>query len=390
MGTDYYKVLGVEKSASDDDIKKAYKKMALKHHPDRNKGSEESAKKFKQVSEAFEVLSDSNKRAVYDQFGEEGLKGGGAPPGAGAAGGNPFAGFGGFPGQGSGGRTTFSFNGAPGMGSGGFSASDPNDIFSAFFGGQSPFGAASFGGGKPGASMFQGMDMDEDERGFPGGFPGSMPRTSSRPGQTRPRANSASDNDDPATEVTKPLPCTLEELYSGTTKKMKISRKMADGSWEPKVIEIAVKAGWKSGTKIKYRGAGNDEIGKSGRVRAQDLTFVVEEKPHDRFKRDGDDLIYEVSIPLADALAGPTDASVGKKNISSLDKRLLSYTIPYPKAGYGGKPISPGQEIVLRGEGFPAKGGKKGDLRIVVKVTFPSQITANQARAIRDSGLGSA
>ena len=76
MGADYYKILGVSKDATDDDIKKAYKKAALKWHPDRNKDNQETAnKKFKEVGEAFEVLSDKNKRAVFDQYGEEGLKG---------------------------------------------------------------------------------------------------------------------------------------------------------------------------------------------------------------------------------------------------------------------------------------------------------------------------
>ncbi|CAG8632849.1 14578_t:CDS:2, partial [Acaulospora colombiana] len=82
MGKDYYKILGVERSADDDAIKKAYKKQALKWHPDRNAGSEEASAKFKDISEAFEVLSDKNKRAVFDQFGEEGLKGGAPPPDA--------------------------------------------------------------------------------------------------------------------------------------------------------------------------------------------------------------------------------------------------------------------------------------------------------------------
>ncbi|TFY76668.1 hypothetical protein EWM64_g7347, partial [Hericium alpestre] len=81
MGTDYYKLLGIKRDANDDEIKKAYRKMALKWHPDRNQGSEEASHKFKEMSEAFEVLSDKQKRTIYDQFGEEGLKGAG--PGAG-------------------------------------------------------------------------------------------------------------------------------------------------------------------------------------------------------------------------------------------------------------------------------------------------------------------
>ncbi|KAG8898131.1 hypothetical protein FRB99_007647 [Tulasnella sp. 403] len=117
-GKDYYKLLGVDRNADDEAIKKAYKKMALKWHPDRNAGSEEANQKFKEISEAFEVLSDKNKRAIYDQFGEEGLKGGGMPSDSGP---NPFAG-GAFPGA------SFSFSSGPG-GSRGFTPSDPSFIF---------------------------------------------------------------------------------------------------------------------------------------------------------------------------------------------------------------------------------------------------------------------
>lgn len=124
-GKDYYKLLGVPKDADDEAIKRAYKKLALKFHPDRNKDNANAKEKFQEIGEAFEVLSDKNKRAVYDQFGEEGLKGGGAPPpGAGGAG------FGGFPGGAGGfggpGGASFSFSSG---GPGGFKPSDPNDIF---------------------------------------------------------------------------------------------------------------------------------------------------------------------------------------------------------------------------------------------------------------------
>ena len=105
MGKDYYGVLGVQKSASDADIKKAYRKLALKYHPDKNKAPE-AEEKFKEVAEAFEVLSDPEKRQVYDQFGEEGLKGGAGPGGPGGSAsfnganfqfhGNPFATFSSF------------------------------------------------------------------------------------------------------------------------------------------------------------------------------------------------------------------------------------------------------------------------------------------------------
>lgn len=131
MGKDYYKVLDVPRSATDDDIKKAYRKMALKYHPDKNKapGAEE---KFKEVAEAYDVLSDAKKKEIYDKYGEEGLKGGmGGGGGGGHGGAGPAGGF----------HYTF--------------AGDPREMFSQFFGGQDPF-AAFFASGPGGARIVVG------------------------------------------------------------------------------------------------------------------------------------------------------------------------------------------------------------------------------------------
>ncbi|XP_061369217.1 uncharacterized protein LOC133312086 isoform X5 [Gastrolobium bilobum] len=134
MGVDYYKVLQVDRSAKDDDLKKAYRKLAMKWHPDKNPNNKKEAEaKFKQISEAYDVLSDPQKRAVYDQYGEEGLKGQVPPPGAG-----------GFSGGSDGGPTTFRFN-----------PRSADDIFSEFFGFSSPFGGmGDMGGGRAGVSGF--------------------------------------------------------------------------------------------------------------------------------------------------------------------------------------------------------------------------------------------
>ena len=123
MGKDYYKILGLAKGASDEDIKKSYRKLALKFHPDKNKdpGAEE---KFKEVAEAYEILSDPKKKEIFDKYGEDGLKmggGGGGGPGAGNAGPSPGAGY--------------SYNTWSG---------DPNETFRMFFGNSNPF-AAFFG-----------------------------------------------------------------------------------------------------------------------------------------------------------------------------------------------------------------------------------------------------
>eukprot|EP00287_Rhodomonas_sp_CCMP768_P002667 CAMPEP_0196729824 /NCGR_PEP_ID=MMETSP1091-20130531/10073_1 /TAXON_ID=302021 /ORGANISM="Rhodomonas sp., Strain CCMP768" /LENGTH=178 /DNA_ID=CAMNT_0042072743 /DNA_START=247 /DNA_END=780 /DNA_ORIENTATION=- len=155
---DYYKLLGVKKNADDNELKKAYRKLALKHHPDRNppEKKEEAEKQFREMSEAYHVLSDPEKREIYDQYGEEGLKmseqGGGPPPPGG--GGFPGGGFGGFPGGGFGGGRGGGFDafkmfeeffaGGPG-GGGGFQFDMGGDPFGGA-GGRRGRGNAGFGG----------------------------------------------------------------------------------------------------------------------------------------------------------------------------------------------------------------------------------------------------
>lgn len=144
MAKDYYEVLGVTKSASADEIKRAYRKLALEYHPDRNK-TKEADVKFKEVTRAYEVLSDSQKRSTYDQFGHAAFEQGGGQGPFGGAGG-PFGGFGGAGGQRTGqyGPFTYTYTTSGGGGQdfdfGGFS--DPFEIFEQFFGGASPFGSA--------------------------------------------------------------------------------------------------------------------------------------------------------------------------------------------------------------------------------------------------------
>ncbi len=140
MAEDYYKILGVTKSSTPDEIKRAYRKMALQYHPDRNKGKEASDK-FKEVTKAYEVLSDAQKRQTYDQFGSAAFEQGG-PSGQGpfGGGGGPFGGFGQQGGQYGPFSYTYTTNGGGAdFDFGGFS--DPFEIFEQFFGGESPFGS---------------------------------------------------------------------------------------------------------------------------------------------------------------------------------------------------------------------------------------------------------
>jgi len=365
MGKNYYDILGVPKDADEDAIKKAYRKMALKYHPDRNPDNAESAKKkFQDVSEAFEVLSDKNKRAIFDQFGEEGLKG--APPPS-ADGAHAFSGF-------NNGGTTFTFTSNMPGGAGGFRPSAPEDIFRSFF--------ANMGGGGMGG-------MDDDMAGFGnifgsmggmggvGGMPGmsgmggmgGMPRMGGMSGGGRSGKGRGDSN--AKKTITRDLPVSLEDLYNGITKKLKVTRKVYDvtGSTIPreKILTIDVKPGWKAGTKIKFQNEG-DEMPHGEN---QDLEFVISQKPHSTFQREGDDLICNLNITLAEALTG------FEKSITSLGNRQ----IPIARKSV----TQPGEEIRIPNEGMPISKmpGKKGNLVVRCQVRFPNQITRQQALEIK-------
>nr|DAD26223.1 TPA_asm: hypothetical protein HUJ06_027691 [Nelumbo nucifera] len=294
MGVDYYKILQVDRNAKEDDLKKAYRKLAMKWHPDKNPNNKKEAEaKFKQISEAYDVLSDPQKRAVYDQYGEEGLKGQVPPPGAG-----------GFATSDAGGPTMFRFN-----------PRSADDIFSEFFGFSSPFGGmGDMGGSRAGGSAFPRSMFAEDIfasfRGGAGEGSANAPRK--------------------APPIERTLPCSLEDLYKGTTKKMKISREVADSSGRPTTVEeiltIEIKPGWKKGTKITFP-----------------------EK----------------------ALTGYT------VQLTTLDGRNL--TIPINSV------ISPSYEEVVKGEGMPIpkEPSKKGNLRIKFNIKFPSRLTSEQKTGIK-------
>ena len=345
--TGYYKTLGIEKDATETDIKKAYRKLALKYHPDRNKEAGAEAK-FKQVSEAFEVLSDPEKRKTYDLYGEDGLKGGGPMPGgAGSAGGFP----GGFSAGGMPGGFSFSSAQSGGMPGGfSFSASDPNDIFSQFFSGGDPF-ASMGGGGMPGGFSSMG--------GMPGGMGAGF-------GNGGPRQKAASA---PATEViSRPLPVSLNDIYTGATKKLKITRKLLDSSGSPmnaeKVLEVNIKPGYKSGTKIKFAGAGDEK--RDGTT--QDIEFVIEDKPHPNLIRDGDNIRHILELSLLEALTGY------EKVVETIDGKRLSIS--------GSQPAQNGAEKRFPSLGLPnSKTGARGDFIVEIKVKMPTKTFTAQEKA---------
>ncbi|PHH83396.1 hypothetical protein CDD82_1330 [Ophiocordyceps australis] len=368
--TKLYDTLSVKPTASQDEIKKGYRKAALKWHPDKNKDDPSAAERFKECSQAYEILSDPEKRKIYDQYGLEVLlRGGGAPPPGAAGGGNPFAaggmpgsmpgGFAGFgmPGSGGGGGAhTFHFSTGGGPG-GGFNFNNPEDIFAEFMR-QSSGGGGGMGGG----------DQDDDFGNLFGS--GARPgRTRMRPGFGESRKRDATPE---VTTVEKPLPLTLEEIFKGTTKKMKIKRKTFDGSGKQvqsdKILEVPIKPGLKKGSKIKFNGVGDQVEG--GR---QDLHFIITEKDHPLFSREDNDIIHTVTLDLKEALLG------WQRTVTTIDGRQLNVG----KTG----PTQPASEDRYPGLGMPLskKPDQRGDFVIRYKVNFPSSLTTAQKEKLREA-----
>nr|XP_020511666.1 dnaJ homolog subfamily B member 1-like [Labrus bergylta] len=332
MGKDYYDILGIKRGASEDDIKKAYRKQALRYHPDKNKspGAEE---KFKEIAEAYDVLSDPKKKDIYDRFGEEGLKGGGPPGGSGGPG-----------------TFSYSFQG------------DPHVIFEEFFGGRNPFG--QFFGARNGG-MEEDMDTDDPfaHFGMGGAGMGGFPRSfSSGMGGMGMNSSVVKKQQDPP--VVHDLQVTLEEVLSGCTKKMKISRKRLNPDrrtvrTEDKILEVQIKKGWKEGTKITFPKEGDE---RPTNIPA-DVVFVLKDKPHPIFKRDGSDIVYTAKISLRDALCG---CSI---NAPTLEGRTVTVTAT--------DIVHPGMKRHISGEGLPhpKRPDRRGDLIVEYEVKFPERLS---------------
>ncbi|KAH7823108.1 putative Hsp40 [Monocercomonoides exilis] len=350
MGQDYYEILGVSRSASEEEIKKAYKKQALKWHPDRNRDNKEKATEmFKKIGEAYDVLSDPKKKQIYDQFGEDGLKGTSSDDSG------P-----GFPGGfGPGGpRIVFTTSGMP-RGGAGFMFRDPFEMFAEMFGGD--------------AGMFT-TATDP----FSGGFSSSFSSSSGRSGGARSSASSSSSRSrvrTTSTPVQDPpviheLPISLDDLFTGCTKKMRIERNVTDESGrtqkEARVVQIDIKPGYKAGTKITFEKYGDEKPG----TIPSDIVFVIKEKPHSTFVRDGNDLHCKQTIPLSMALCG--------------------FELPLPFLAGGTRTVRsagvvrPGQKIVLHEGGMPIskEPGRYGDLIVEFDVRFPTQLSTDEKRQL--------
>lgn len=339
MGVDYYKVLGVGRDASPSQIKKAYHQLALKYHPDKNTDNrEEAERRFKEVSEAYDVLSDEQKKKIYDVYGEEGLKGGMPEGGAGPSGaGMHFSGFGGGGGRGGHGGTYH------------FSNSDAFNVFQQFFGSSDPFaGGESFGGGGAGLHrVFRGF-------GGPDGFATGFGTPQSSPSY-----------EVPPVEYT--FSCTLEEIFTGCTKKFNVSRAMPSGN-DKKQFEVAVLPGYKKGTKVRFEREGGRVENYPPNVLA-DLVFILDERPHPRFERRNADLYTTLHINLKQALLGST---VSVKGING-----QTFSLPLNGVSKNGRKLRVG------GEGMPdRKTNRRGDLYVTIEVDMPEKLTEETKRLV--------
>ncbi len=330
---DYYATLGVPRTASAADIKKAFRKLARKHHPDVNKGDAAAEQHFKEVSEANEVLSDPEKRKLYDQLGAnwqayQSAGAGSAPPG------NPFADFQGFGASGPGVRYEYRGNAED---LAGFS-----DFFRTFFtGGDSSFSTrsgSSFGGRDFGDFADLGGGTRTQTRVRTGGIEDLLAGFGTT--QTRPSASrtAARPRYDAEAEVT------LEEVATGTKRLLEL-----DG----KRIEVTIPPGVTDGQRIRFSGVTADKA---------DVYVRVTVKPHPRFTRKGADLHTELPLTLREALLG------AEVHVQTLTGRVL---LRIPSETQNGRVFR------LADKGLPKfRGEGRGNLFVKTRVVLPTGLSA--------------
>ncbi len=342
---DYYQILGVPRSATQAEIKKAFRKLAREHHPDRNPGDTTAERRFKDLNEANAVLSDPEKRKQYDLLGSNwdqfqrtgGGRGGADPFGPGG----PFAGFGGAGGPGAAGQqggTRYEFRTSGGEA--GFS-----DFFRMFFSGAAA-GASATGRRDAAAERMArrtggpGPSFDDilGEMGL-GGMGATAGRGTPASGGSKARSSA----------LEAPAELTLEEAYHGTQRRLEV---------EGKRYEVQIPRGVDTGSRVKLSGRGPN---------GQDIVVTIRIAPHAVYQRRGADLERELPITLREALLG------AEVPVTTLKGRIL---LTVPAGTQGGKTFR------LSGQGMPKmKDGGAGDLYVRVRVVLPPKLDERQTEA---------
>jgi len=343
MAKDYYEILGVNKGASKDEIKKAFHKLAHKHHPDKNKGDDT---KFKEVNQAYQTLSDDQKRAQYDRFGADGPQGF-----------NPGGGAGGFGG--------FDFSGQGGME---FDMGDLGDIFGDFFGG----GGRGRGGTKRGRDISTEIDLTFEESIF--GITRTILLTKQsvcdickgaggKPGTKMDTCKSCNGNGQ-IREMKRSILGTFQTTRtcdtchsSGKIPTEKCSECYGKGvRTKQEEIKINVPAGINAGEMVRMSGMGEAVSGGT----TGDLYIKINVRPHPIFKRDGQNLVMDLPIKLSDALLGMT------YNLKTLEGNNVEVKIP--------EGINHGELLRVRGKGVPSTRGR-GDIILRIQIKMPTKIS---------------
>ena len=317
---DYYQTLGVAKTASDKELKQAYRKLARKHHPDVNPGDKAAEARFKEINEAYEVLGDPEKRRKYDELGANWRMYEQAQQQGGFAGGNPFAG------AGAGGGAWNINMGGPGGGYRTMSEEEMQDLF----GNEDPFSDffKTFFGGGGGAASGAGRARQ-----------GRAPRTQK------------------GRDIEHEVELTLEEAYHGATRRISIKQ-----GGHARSVDVRIPVGVKDGSRV--RAAGEGESGVNGGA-SGDLYLRVRIRPHPVFERKGTDLHAKVAVPVTTAVLG------GEAQVPTLTG---SVRLKIPET------TQSGQVFRLKGHGMPAVGkpDDRGDLYATVEVQLPRSLTKEQ------------
>ncbi len=353
---DYYEVLGVPKNANADEIKKAYRKAAIKYHPDKNPGDKEAEEKFKEAAEAYDVLSNEEKRARYDKFGHAGMSGA-----AGGAGG--FGGFG-----------------------GGFSMEDIFSQFGDIFGGH--FGGG-FGGARGGRSVNRGSDirvrikltLAEIVNGTTKKIKVNKDVVCEKCGGSG--AKDASSHATCSTCNGSGYVVTVQNTFFGRMQSQsvcptcggegkvvtaKCDRCAGEGCVrDSEVIEIQVPAGVGEGMALTVSGKGN--AARRGGING-DLIVVIEEERSAELVRDGNNLIHNLNITVATAILG------GEVEVPTVEGKAKIKIAPGTHAG---------KVLRLRGKGIPdVNGYGRGDIMVVVDITIPTSLTSEEKKLVNE------